>query len=263
MRLQNPSGSGLAIGEADNRYLRLAGGTMTGELNALAGLNTVRPYSSGIVPAGLSDPAPAFPFETEWNNAGKNWTAVRVSVTNTASGSGSKLQDWQVGGFSKCYIDRLGVLVSANTTANDPAGNGCWVVKSASNYGLSLANGGNGALVSYVNGAIGAGLLTTALLIPNASLFGWSSSPSAAGANTALERESEGLLKFTDGAGSLRDWKARRGSLSEYLDIAEMSAPAAPSANTARLYVEDNGSGKTRLCVRFPTGAVQVLATEP
>lgn len=47
------------------------------------------------------------------------------------------------------------------------------------------------------------------------------------------------------------------------VDMPEISAPGAPAANTARLYCEDNGSGKSRLVVRFPTGAVQVIATEP
>jgi Pectate lyase superfamily protein len=37
----------------------------------------------------------------------------------------------------------------------------------------------------------------------------------------------------------------------------------AGATNTARLYCRDNGAGKTQLCVRFNTGAVQVIATEP
>ena len=41
------------------------------------------------------------------------------------------------------------------------------------------------------------------------------------------------------------------------------SAPAAPIGATARFFARDNGSGKMQICVRFPTGAVQVLATEP
>jgi hypothetical protein len=48
-----------------------------------------------------------------------------------------------------------------------------------------------------------------------------------------------------------------------YIEGYEVSDPAAPSANTGRLYFRDNGSGKTQLCVRFNTGAVQVVATEP
>jgi hypothetical protein len=43
----------------------------------------------------------------------------------------------------------------------------------------------------------------------------------------------------------------------------ETSDPAAPIADKAILYARDNGGGKTQLCVRFPTGAVQVIATEP
>ena len=38
---------------------------------------------------------------------------------------------------------------------------------------------------------------------------------------------------------------------------------AAPASNAARLFTRDNGSGKTQLVVRFHTGAVVVIATEP
>lgn len=48
------------------------------------------------------------------------------------------------------------------------------------------------------------------------------------------------------------------------IDMAEQSpAPTIPAPNRARVYARDNGSGKTQLVVQFPTGAVQVLATEP
>jgi hypothetical protein len=43
----------------------------------------------------------------------------------------------------------------------------------------------------------------------------------------------------------------------------EQTDPAAPAANNGIVYTRDNGSGKTQLCVRFATGAVQVIATEP
>jgi len=49
----------------------------------------------------------------------------------------------------------------------------------------------------------------------------------------------------------------------KFIEMDEITAPSAPSANKSRIYTEDNGSGKTQLVVRFPTGAVQVLATEP
>jgi hypothetical protein len=48
------------------------------------------------------------------------------------------------------------------------------------------------------------------------------------------------------------------------VDMKEVgSDPAAPSTNRSRLYTRDNGAGKTQLVVRFATGAVQVIATEP
>lgn len=48
-----------------------------------------------------------------------------------------------------------------------------------------------------------------------------------------------------------------------YEQFTEIADPAAGAANTGRLYVRDNGSGKSQLCVRFNSGAVQVIATEP
>ncbi len=48
----------------------------------------------------------------------------------------------------------------------------------------------------------------------------------------------------------------------DYLDITEISAPAAPSNTHGRLFCRDN-AGKTELCVRFATGAIQVLSMEP
>jgi hypothetical protein len=43
----------------------------------------------------------------------------------------------------------------------------------------------------------------------------------------------------------------------------EIADPSAPAADKAELYIRDNGAGKTQLCVRFSSGAVQVLATQP
>ena len=37
----------------------------------------------------------------------------------------------------------------------------------------------------------------------------------------------------------------------------------APSTNNGVVYMKDNGGGKTQLVVRFQTGAVQVISTEP
>lgn len=44
-----------------------------------------------------------------------------------------------------------------------------------------------------------------------------------------------------------------------YVDILEMTAPSAPGADTCRLFVQDNGSGKSQLMGRFSTGAPQQI----
>lgn len=49
----------------------------------------------------------------------------------------------------------------------------------------------------------------------------------------------------------------------DFLEFDEQaSAPAAPATNAVRLYAEDNGSGKTRIVAKFPTGADVVLGTQ-
>jgi len=47
------------------------------------------------------------------------------------------------------------------------------------------------------------------------------------------------------------------------LQGSEMAEPANGPANTGRLFFKDNGAGKTQLCVRFSSGASQVIATQP
>jgi hypothetical protein len=51
--------------------------------------------------------------------------------------------------------------------------------------------------------------------------------------------------------------------IGNFAQFTEMTAPAAGAANTARLFCEDNGGGKTRLMVQFASGAAVQIAIEP
>lgn len=51
--------------------------------------------------------------------------------------------------------------------------------------------------------------------------------------------------------------------LGSYAQLSEMTAPAAPAANSVRIYAVDNGGGKTQLMALFATGAAQQIAIEP
>jgi hypothetical protein len=48
-----------------------------------------------------------------------------------------------------------------------------------------------------------------------------------------------------------------------FVEFSEIATPPTAGTDRARLFARDNGSGKTQLCVRFQSGAVRVLATEP
>ena len=66
-----------------------------------------------------------------------------------------------------------------------------------------------------------------------------------------LERSSAGIMSINgNGSGAA-------------IQMTEMTAPSAGASNTARLYVDDNGAGKSRLMVVFASGAAQQIAIEP
>jgi hypothetical protein len=77
----------------------------------------------------------------------------------------------------------------------------------------------------------------------------WGNSPEGHGIHG---ESSTGWAGFFDG----------RVLASRYMEMVEIGTPTAPGGNRARLFIRDNGSGKTQLCVRFHTGAVKVLATQ-
>jgi hypothetical protein len=70
--------------------------------------------------------------------------------------------------------------------------------------------------------------------------------------DVALERDAAGIMEINNGSTG--------GAALQFL---EQTAPAAAATNGARIYAEDNGSGKTRLMVKFQSGAAQQIAIEP
>jgi hypothetical protein len=119
--------------------------------------------------------------------------------------------------------------------------------------GVRLLQSGGGTFASFdANNGLTGG---------SGFVIAWSNSSNVSGHSVGLQFAEAGMVAVNDGAGTasadLRDLKVR----GLYGD--EQSDPAAPAANSGVLYFRDNGSGKTQLVVRFPTGAVQVIATEP
>lgn len=63
--------------------------------------------------------------------------------------------------------------------------------------------------------------------------------------------------------GQLASMYALNSLLAGYTEYVESATPSPPAQNKARLFCQDNGVGKTQLCVRFNTGNVVVIATQP
>ena len=149
------------------------------------------------------------------------------------------------------------------------------------NLDIVLTPAGNGSVVfpnsTYIN-STGFGILSgikcgtesslnyyaSGLRLLSSGEIAWTNTTLVnAPVDTALFRDSAGVVKVTDGGSNYRDLKLRNLLNVEYHQMTEMTAPSAPATNSVRIYAEDNGSGKTRLMALFATGAAQQLAIEP
>lgn len=140
----------------------------------------------------------------------------------------------------------------------------------AANYGTAV---GKGATTTVEGVAVGAGAQNTST---GATAVGRNSTAgnAATAAGQLATASGEGSLALGYGASathtrsvSLRDattanYQVQAGA--RHIELKEVVAtPAVAPADSVRLYARDNGSGKTQLVCIFPSGAVQVIATEP
>lgn len=171
---------------------------------------------------------------------------------------------------SSVTISDTGVIVTGDGSAAAPiiqlgsvAGNGLFGDSSR----LAAIAGNQGDAVFRV-GTTGEGTGGVGLYISNNQVIelnlggftqaanrpiNWSNSNTAVSTkDTGLSRAAAGIVKITNGSTG-----------AGLLQFEETTDPTAPAANNAILYAKDNGAGKTQIVARFPTGAIQVLATEP
>jgi hypothetical protein len=94
-----------------------------------------------------------------------------------------------------------------------------------------------------------------AFAVRSDTFIGWASS-TAVGAGQG----DTNLIRSAAAVVGVRANNATTGGSVEFL---EQTAPAAGSATSARIFAQDNGSGKTQLMVQFGSGAAQQIAIEP
>jgi hypothetical protein len=185
----------------------------------------------------------ALTLSQTWNNAGVTCRGLELAVTDTNSASDStllRLLGGAAGTSARLAVTKIGSLAlgatgvsnSITLTLYGSDRSGTLELGSFSN-GLCATGSfdikGNNCLLRFYNGNA---------TVQYASLYGEDT-------NVLALRKGDGQA---DGA----SW-----------EMLEMTAPATPAANRLRLYVEDNGSNKTRLVVKFSDGTTTVLATQP
>lgn len=145
--------------------------------------------------------APVLDISQTWNNAGVNFTAAKVNVTNTASGSASKLADFQTDGTSQFAFYKNGNFGIRT------AGWGEFLFTQHSTYGFGLKSpDGNWVFAAQNDG----GLAALNLWAASSGRIGFKNTTFYDGAmwqnqSIALERISDEQLKVTQPTGSFGD----------------------------------------------------------
>ena len=175
------------------------------------------------------------------SNMGVRAQGDNYGVYAVASGTGVYGQSTTSYGVHGQSSSGYGVFGSSNTNVSVYAyGSGPSV---AASVGLASTNG------TGVQGYSGTGLLPAAKT--KTGVYGYANQDGKA--KGVYGESSKGFAGYFIG----------KVYTNKFHEMKEISTPAAPGANKVRLFARDNGSGKTQLCVRFPTGAVQVIKTQP
>ena len=131
---------------------------------------------------------------------------------------------------------------------------------------LALRNGANAQAFNVYNTYTDASNYERGYAKWTSNVFEISIEKGGTGSNRALALANDnGSLFIRQGFVNIMSCGASAGTLNyiESMTMNEKASAPTAVANKAILYAEDDGSGKTRLMVRFGTGASQQIAIEP
>lgn len=134
---------------------------------------------------------------------------------------------------------------------NDAVGPTHYIHRAMVNGGMFVGNGATSGQKILVTGSDSRGLM---VFNPRAEFTTFAGSPTQ-----ISDLVTDGGVQTT-----VMDTANFGWSPSGYLSFRrEIATPGVALADSARVYIKDNGSGKTQLAVRFQSGAEQIIATEP
>ena len=204
--------------------VRLAGDTMTGALNITAGTAT-----SSIPPLNITQ---------TWNSGATTFRGIEFAVTNTASNSASTL---------------LRLLNGATTAFSVNASTGSVTAGASSNSATFTLQGSDRSATLNL-GAFGNEFRVNNLQIGQTNAAIRFTDANGVARYGTIYGETIDVLAFRNG---------NAGTTGSAIELLEMTAPGTPSADRGRIYLEDNGSGKSRLMVKWADGTTGVILTQP
>jgi len=207
--------------------VRLDGDTMTGALNITAGTAT-----SSTPPLNITQ---------AWNNAAVTFRGLEFAATNTSSNASSTL------------IRLLGGASGTTQAFAVTASTGSATFGASSNSATITLQGSDRSAVASL-GAFGNEFRLTNLQLGTTNPSLRFTDANAVIRYGTIYGETTDVLALRNGSG---------GTTGAAWELLEMTAPGTPSADRFRVYAEDNGSGKTRLVVKWADGTTTVLATQP
>lgn len=214
----------LQVGAANDVYLNSAG-TLDFRINNATKASLINALGGGFaITAGIATTdVNALSATQTWNASGVTFTGWKFTITDTASAAGSLAM--QILGGASGTTNLLTVTKNGTIYSNTEGDLGLSGTPFNFVYGTYL----NGASQVYT-GAAGIIYFQT---------------------RTRLDSSADGLLQITNNA----------KTSGAALDFLERTAPAGV-ANTARIFTQDNGAGKTQLMVIFGSGVAQQIAIE-
>jgi hypothetical protein len=201
-----------------------------------------------------------------------NSTSTVTTITNTTTG-GQAFAAYATGAGNGVYGQSSS---SYGVWGSSSSGNGVYGYGnsgtgvygySASAWGVSGQSSATGAAAnvgwSYGNstGLLGySGTVSPPAAKAKTGVYGYAAQDSGARGVTGQTTNGIGVYGVaTTGYGV---YSAGKVYTTKWYEMTEITAPASPAANRARLFLKDNGSNKTQLCVKFANGTVTILATE-
>ena len=224
------SGVGVGRKAVTNNNAVAVGTVATAALSSVAVGATATAASEGIA-VGRSSTAAIQSVAVGRSAAAGASISVAVGYNANAASAGSVA----IGSSAACTVDNNGIAIGngAATTVFGATAIGPTAV-AAGHESIAIGSGAN------VNGAGARGIA----IGPGAQA--WQNEA------VAIGRDVQATAAFQVAVGA------------RHFEMLEIAAdPAAGATNAGRFYMKDNGLGKTQFCVRFPTGAVVILATEP